>query len=240
MNVHDLELVRGYSERAYRRFHHPRYISPDPLQLVVPVKDLREREVVGFIAASLALGRVSAITGAVSQLLERLRAASGSVRAGVLELDFGELSELLAGFSYRFFSTSAIAGFLASVGDILRRYGSLEGCLSEGLNRSDATILPALTAFSAALVKSSPVPCGILITDPTRGASKRMHLFLRWMVRSDNVDPGGWTCVVTCETDCSDGYAHVAHESSARPDNSSDSRCSHGAGGDRDFSCDPA
>ncbi|HUX12283.1 MAG TPA: TIGR02757 family protein [Spirochaetia bacterium] len=195
MNVPDLELVRDYSERAYRRFHHPRYISPDPLELVVPVEDPREREVVGFIAASLAVGRVNAIIGAVSRILEQLSAAAGSVRAGVLELDFRELSELFAGFSYRFFSTPAIASFLAAIGDILRRYGSLEACFSAGLDGRDATVLPALAAFSLELVKSAPVPCGILVTDPVRGASKRMHLFLRWMVRSDDVDPGGWTCV---------------------------------------------
>jgi hypothetical protein len=33
-------------------------------------------------------------------------------------------------------------------------------------------------------------------TRPSTGsACKRMNLFLRWMVRCDNVDPGGWTTV---------------------------------------------
>ena len=32
--------------------------------------------------------------------------------------------------------------------------------------------------------------------DPAAGsACKRLHLFLRWMVRSDDVDPGPWTSV---------------------------------------------
>ena len=38
--------------------------------------------------------------------------------------------------------------------------------------------------------------CGILITPPEKGsACKRFNLFLRWMVRCDSVDPGGWKCI---------------------------------------------
>jgi uncharacterized protein (TIGR02757 family) len=34
------------------------------------------------------------------------------------------------------------------------------------------------------------------LADPARGsACKRLHLFLRWMVRRDEVDPGGWESV---------------------------------------------
>ena len=37
-------------------------------------------------------------------------------------------------------------------------------------------------------------PSSSLLPDPDRGsACKRLHLFLKWMVRVDAVDPGGWT-----------------------------------------------
>ena len=37
---------------------------------------------------------------------------------------------------------------------------------------------------------------GHLLSDPARGSTcKRLHLYLRWMVRTDAVDPGGWTAV---------------------------------------------
>jgi uncharacterized protein (TIGR02757 family) len=43
-----------------------------------------------------------------------------------------------------------------------------------------------------------PIFAGLnyLLANPSRGsASKRLNLFLRWMVRSDEVDVGLWTCV---------------------------------------------
>ncbi len=40
------------------------------------------------------------------------------------------------------------------------------------------------------------VACGRLLCHPAAGsACKRLNLYLRWMVRRDDVDPGGWTGV---------------------------------------------
>jgi uncharacterized protein (TIGR02757 family) len=40
---------------------------------------------------------------------------------------------------------------------------------------------------------SSVGDCGRLLADPRdKSACKRLNLYLRWMVRRDDVDPGGW------------------------------------------------
>ncbi|MRR38115.1 DUF2400 family protein, partial [bacterium] len=53
----------------------------------------------------------------------------------------------------------------------------------------------ALHAFTRAILPHAA--CGStssLIPDPGRkSACKRLHLYLRWMVRSDEIDPGVWT-----------------------------------------------
>lgn len=55
------------------------------------------------------------------------------------------------------------------------------------------TVLPALDAFVTeltAVFEGKPVS---LLPAPAKGsACKRLNLYLRWMVRKDNVDPGGW------------------------------------------------
>jgi uncharacterized protein (TIGR02757 family) len=54
-------------------------------------------------------------------------------------------------------------------------------------------VLPALKALAAELRRGGAAGCGHLLPDPGKGsACKRLHLFLRWMVRRDAVDPGGW------------------------------------------------
>jgi uncharacterized protein (TIGR02757 family) len=195
MNLRDLERLRLYAERAYCRFHHPRYVPPDPLELVLPVREQPEREIVALVASSFALGRVGSIVAIVGSILGRLSAAAGGVLEGVTGLGFDDLLKLFEGMVYRFFTATEIASFLSAAGTVIREYGSLEGCFAAGLDPGEATVLPALEKFSWTLRGHMPEPCGILVTDPAKGASKRLHLFLRWMVRRDAVDPGGWSAV---------------------------------------------
>jgi uncharacterized protein (TIGR02757 family) len=61
------------------------------------------------------------------------------------------------------------------------------------LNPKSETVLEALEAFVARLARTAPGDCGHLLPDPARrSACKRLNLMLRWLVRSDEVDPGGW------------------------------------------------
>ena len=64
---------------------------------------------------------------------------------------------------------------------------------ASGLSESDADVIPAMTAFASEIVCAGSGAGLCLIPDPCRkSACKRLNLFLRWMVRSDRVDPGGW------------------------------------------------
>jgi uncharacterized protein (TIGR02757 family) len=67
-------------------------------------------------------------------------------------------------------------------------HGSLESAFRLAWSADHPTVLPALTGLVESLgVRNSLVP------DPTSGgAAKRLHMFLRWMIRRDAVDPGLW------------------------------------------------
>lgn len=172
----------------YERYHRPEYIHPDPLELVLRASP-EDREVTALIASSFALGRVDLILGAAGEVIRRLRAP----RAALLALSRTELERLFNGFRYRFFSGNQVAGFLFAIGEVLRKYGSIEACFLTGLNVGDTNALPALTRMAAELMMLAGVDIGILLSDPSKGsASKRLHLYLRWMIRKDAIDPGGW------------------------------------------------
>jgi uncharacterized protein (TIGR02757 family) len=71
-------------------------------------------------------------------------------------------------------------------------HGSLNRAFASGFSPEDPTVLPALSAFIRQLRRHGET--GYLTADPClNSACKRNHLFLRWMVRQDAVDPGGWT-----------------------------------------------
>jgi hypothetical protein len=98
-------------------------VHHDPVGLVRPYADPRDREVAALLAAGLAYGRVVQIHRSVSAALERLGPAPAQV---VERSSAGELKRLFAGFTHRFQTGREVARLLAGTGEVLRRWGSLE------------------------------------------------------------------------------------------------------------------
>lgn len=166
----------------YERWHHPEYLGSDPLVLVREAQP-SDREVVAFLASCLALGRASLVVKAGRDLLQRIGTPiTEALREG------RDWNPALQGFGYRFFSASRMGGLLEALGRVLRDHGTLEAAwASTGKGGWEA-----LDAF-AGLFRST-ADLGVLIPVPgSTGANKRLNLFLRWMVRCDALDPGGWT-----------------------------------------------
>ena len=178
-------------EEIYGVYNRPRYIIPDPLQFVGPVPG-PEREIVGLIASSLALGRVGCIVTTVSSLLERLP----NPREYLLGARESDIRKLFAGFVYRFFRSEHIAAFLTGIGTLLKEYGTLENCYAAGCGSTGGSgedCLGGASHFARELYRASGGKGGMLISDPgKKSACKRLFLYLRWMIRCDAVDPGPW------------------------------------------------
>lgn len=177
----------------FDRYHDPRFLHPDPLEMVFRYEAPADREVVAFISSALALGRVRGILDACAVALDALGEAPATTLAGCTPR---ELRERCEGFVYRFFTADHLSRFFAAAGALLREFGTLEGAFLTGHSTDAETTLPAAERFLALFHGRTPGPTGILLPLPGRGGSlKRLHLFLRWMVRSDCIDPGGWNGV---------------------------------------------
>ncbi len=190
-----LSLVAEIADRAYLRYHHLAFLHPDPLEIVHEYTDPADREVVALIASSLALGRVDVILRACRNVL----AAFPQPHEDLKRLSRNDIAARLDGFVYRFFRSAHMSYFLFGIGEALRRYGSLEdaflaGAYGEAGKRT--SVLPALVRFVDRLSQYAGGDHGILLSFPEKGgAGKRLHLFLRWMVRRDELDLGDWTRV---------------------------------------------
>ncbi|MCK4624883.1 MAG: TIGR02757 family protein [Phycisphaerae bacterium] len=178
-------------EDLYGRLNRRCYVHPDPLEFLYEYDAPADREVVGLVASSLAYGRVA-------QILKSVRCVLG--RMGRRPLRFlqdaseASLKRDFAGFRHRFATGENVSAMLLGVKRVIDRHGSLGSCFIAGMGQDDETPLPALSAFAKEL--SAVGKCGHLLPDPARGsACKRTNLFLRWMVRADEVDPGGWKAV---------------------------------------------
>lgn len=187
------ERMNGYApalERLYRRYNAPEFLHPDPVEIVGRYRSLREREVVAFIAASLAYGRAALIQRSLTAVLAALGDSPASFVEGA---ERSLLTERFAHFRHRFTDGRELADLLFALGAALREWGGLEAAFGAGLALQGRSRSP-LASFVSLLRSTMECPSSSLLPDPERGsACKRLHLFLKWMVRADAVDPGGWT-----------------------------------------------
>jgi uncharacterized protein (TIGR02757 family) len=179
----DPKALRVTLDRLYARYNHRRYVQPDPLQMIYADPDIRDREIAGMIAATLAFGNVKGILRSVHAVLETI----GSPRHFLLESPTGLFHKTFDGFVYRFVRGPHLADLFEGMRQAVTRHGSLEACF---LAQGDSA-LERLACFADTLRGDGG--SNYLLPDPRRGsACKRFCLYLRWMVRRDAVDPGGW------------------------------------------------
>jgi uncharacterized protein (TIGR02757 family) len=184
-------LDREALERLYLKYNDRRFIPSDPVEFVHRYDDPRDRELVALIASSLAFGNVKQIKASVARALEILGAGPADRVAASspsdLEFDFRE-------FRHRWITGKDVASLLAGVRSALKEYGSLGELFCAKLDRSDPDAAPAAGRFASALFAMGGGYRQCLLPSPESGsACKRLNLYLRWMVRSDAVDPGGWS-----------------------------------------------
>ncbi len=182
--------LKNELEKIYLKYDHRKYIHPDPLEFLYDYDNTGDREVAGLIASSLAYGRVSQILKSVSKVLKVL---GPSPRAFLLDSAFDKEAVIFSDFKHRFTAGGEILGLLLKIRGALKKYGSMNSCFLDGYSKNDATIIPALLNFIKTLDSISSEDCGSLIpSHKGNSAFKRLNLYLRWMVRKDRVDPGGW------------------------------------------------
>lgn len=186
----DAVLLREQLDSLYARLNRRAFVSPDPLEVVYRYDDPRDREVAGLIAAGLAYGRVAQILRNLHGLLDAL---GPSPAARIRREGSGALSDA-PGFRHRWTDAREMAGFLDGIGQALHRHGSLETCFLTHHVANAAHTLGALEGFTRELRGGAP-PNSLLSAPEKGSACKRLHLYLRWMVRRDEVDPGCWTGV---------------------------------------------
>ena len=187
-------------DALYEQYNHRRFIGDDPLQFVYKYTDPADMEAAGFFASALAYGRVQQI----SKSLERLFSIMGESPAGFIRNFTDADRRRLAGFKHRFNTGEDIADLSVLLKGVIKKHGSIEGYFVSGYSDSDISILPALTKFCEGLTSSyrrrhkGNVSRGLkyLLASPAgKSACKRFNLFLRWMVRDDDVDAGVWKSV---------------------------------------------
>ena len=148
-----------------------------------------DQEIAGLIASSFAIGRVASIINVLESILLPL----GDLASTLATIHTDVLEKMFAGFVYRFYRTEHLVGLLSGIQRLIKRHGTLHDAFrTHDEDTTASTVTQALNGFVQELYDAADYPPK-MVSLPSRGSGcKRLHLFMRWMVRRDSVDPGTW------------------------------------------------
>ena len=192
--------IKSVLDKLYNKYNHRDLIKPDPLQFVYRYDNPPDKEIVALLAADLAYGRVEQIQKSLTNLFGRMGESPYEFVRG-----FGKIErKKLNGFKHRFNTDQDISDLLILLKKVLNQYTSIEEFFIKGCNPDDINIIPSLSKFCKSLLNMYAAEhkgkqsrgLKYLLVDPANGsACKRLNLFLRWMVRNDDVDTGLWKSI---------------------------------------------
>ncbi len=187
-------------EKLYVKYNRRELVPPDPLQFVCRYSARADIEIAALLAATLAYGRVEQIQKTLNNLFGRMgKSPYEFVR------NFGKTQrQELLDFKHRFTTGSDICSLLELLRYVFEKDGGIEKHFLLGYDKTDKNIIPALGKFCDSLLamhtaRHRAAPSRglkyLLAGSTAGGAAKRLNLFLRWMVRDDQVDLGLWKSI---------------------------------------------
>ncbi len=194
--------LRSALDTLYLSFNADRVVT-DPIWNVHRYEQSDDREVVAFIAAALAFGRVQSVLNSIDGMLQVMGASPAAfVRGFEPARDRATFDHLV----HRWTKGVDMAALVWVLRQMIDEHGSIEGFFAAGLPLDAVDVSEGLQSFStralaldqkAVYGRAKPKPgVAYFFSRPSSGgACKRLNLFLRWMVRKDQVDLGVWTRV---------------------------------------------
>lgn len=183
---------------VYSKYNVRSMIQTDPLMFVYDYHSAGDMELAGFIAASFAYGKVAMI----QRFLRELFSLTGPDLAEFVGNYCGKDARKITGLKYRFNTGVDISNLFCLLKYCLEESGSIEIHFSKFYSPQDENILPGLEGFCNDLLTDGCEKNKIthtrglkyfLVSPSGKSPCKRMNMFLRWMIRKDEVDPGVWT-----------------------------------------------
>lgn len=189
-------------DRLYDSFNYADSAT-DPIQIVRRFERPDDREVVGFVAAALAFGRVASVLQSIERVVTVMGQQPGEY---VRRFDPGKEAPRFKRIVHRWIGGPDLVALVWLMKQMIDRAGSIESFFLLEHQAEPGQMALSLDSFSrralALDLKAAygrvPKRSGVcyFFPRPSAGsACKRLNLFMRWMVRQDAHDLGVWTRV---------------------------------------------
>lgn len=190
------EKIKNKLNYHYKAFDRDS-ISPDPIEFPHRFKSPPDIEISAFIASVFAYGSVSQILNTLEKIFELIE---NDPKNFISDYNPKKDWKLFKDIKHRFYTGEDIAALFTGLKKIYEIYGSLNYLFLLYYFAKAENIKDSLSFFSQNLThiichESGHYSNGIkfMFPDPSKGsACKRQNLFLRWMIRNDELDFGLW------------------------------------------------
>jgi uncharacterized protein (TIGR02757 family) len=170
-------------------------ISPDPLEILHIFESDMNKEAMGLISSIFAYGNTKQIIKSQERIL---KITGFNPHNFILNLNRNDENKLKL-ITHRFYTGNDTAWLFRTLSNIYKEYGSVKNYFLRFNDVNEKNLKNSIEGFSRSLIepngRKDALTRGIkfMFPFPSSGsACKRMNLFLRWMVRKDELDFGIW------------------------------------------------
>lgn len=188
----DLSL-KDFLDRKVEEYNRPDFIPNDPISIPHQFSKKQDIEIMGFFASILAWGQRKTIINKCNELIERM---DGSPYDFIVNHGDEDLKNML-GFKHRTFNDTDLLYFISFFKYHYTHFTSLEDAFLQVEDMNGFSIEESLNSFKSYFFSLPDFPHRTRkhVSSPLQKSTcKRLNMFLRWMVRKDNmgVDFGIW------------------------------------------------
>lgn len=188
--------LKDFLDQKVLQFNQPGFIALDPISIPHRFSKKQDIEIAGFFAAVLAWGQRKTI---INKSLELFEMMDNAPHDFILNHSEEDLKPFL-NFKHRTFNDIDTLYFLAFFKWHYQNHDSLEDAFSIGWKDEPDIMGKLLANFHDYFFQLEDAPQRTrkhIATPKRKSACKRINMFLRWMVRSDDngVDFGIWKTI---------------------------------------------
>ena len=194
------EQLKDFLEAKVIQYNTFDFIEPDPISVPHRYKLKEDIEIAGFLAATIAWGNRTMITKNGHRMMDLM---GDSPYDFMMNHDEYQL-ERLESFVHRTFNSEDFKHFIIALKHIYTNHNGLESIFTK--HQTEDSLQPAIQQLHNTFFEIPHLDrTKKHVANPSKGSvSKRINMYLRWMVRNDNegVDFGLWKSISPAKLSC--------------------------------------
>ena len=175
--------LKDFLDAKVIQYNNPKFIESDPIQIPHEFNKKEDIEIAGFLTATISWGNRKSIINNANRLMELLDNSPYDFVMNHQETDL----EKLQPFVHRTFNGKDCIQFIKSLQNIYSNHNGLEAVFAK--HAKQISLQDSISKFKTVFFEIEHLQrTQKHVSDPLKkSAAKRINMFLRWMVRNDNV-----------------------------------------------------